>query len=438
MIKVIYKTIVGTAAGKNNLNEATGGTIFDYMMQGTMLAPYAFKVRSSIPVTVYQFNPYGKATGFTADASLMLPVNTLGKNYYHIGFYGSSGSSTSAGGVTIVATEYGETKVTVSTKLSTSSGTDKTNNSTISSMKSGDTLVYTLKQFDALSLQQGSSGETSGLYIESDKKIGVFSGHACLAIDSACDHVEEMMFPIQSWGKEYDAIHTSPFTGYDNWYYILAQSDNTEVTINGKNNSSSTTDTIALTAYSGGSTSNQSFARITTSNNFTGKVTLNAGQYTEIQTKLNFDIRADKPILVGQFMDNILDQSVTGNGDPAFILNVPREQYRNDYSFSVPENYSYDFATIISPKGNNIYYTGKGDDNVEYAHKKVDELPSAVFSGWNEFGTKGYQYGYLKINSGMHALVGDEPFGAIGYGTYGDTSYGYPIGLDLKQINNTN
>ena len=61
-----------------------------------------------------------------------------------------------------------------------------------------------------------------------------------------------------------------------------------------------------------------------------------------------------------------------------------------------------------------------------------------MFSGWNEFGTKGYQYGYLKINAGMHSLKGDNPFGAIGYGTYGDTSYGYPIGLNLIEINNTN
>ena len=197
---VVTKLIVGDSKGNVSDNTAvsnSGQTIYDYMLKNTMIAPYAFKLRSSLPVVVYQFNPFGKANGCTADASLMLPVNTLGKDYFHIGFYGSS-SSDAGGNVSVVATENGETNVWVTTKLSTVSGSDLTNSTSIAAMSANERRKYTLKQFDVLNLQQGSSGETTGLYINSDKKIGVFSGHACLNINSYCDHVEEMMFPTSS------------------------------------------------------------------------------------------------------------------------------------------------------------------------------------------------------------------------------------------------
>jgi hypothetical protein len=210
------------------------------------------------------------------------------------------------------------------------------------------------------------------------------------------------------------------------------------VTIRGINEGSDKKDTISLNAYNGGGTSNYDFTSITSTNNYEGTVRLNAEQFTKIRTKLSFEIVADKPIIVGQFMDNIVSDSQDGNGDPSFILNVPREQYRSDYSFSIPENYTYDYVTIISPAGNKIKYTGSGYEGVAYDDMLIDSLPSKVFSGWKKFGTHGYVYGYLALDSGVHSLKADHPFGAIGYGTYGATSYGYPIGLNLDRINNTN
>ena len=59
-----------------------------------------------------------------------------------------------------------------------------------------------------------------------------------------------------------------------------------------------------------------------------------------------------------------------------------------------------------------------------------------------DVGNEGYVYGFLDIDEGVHHLVGDKKFGALGYGfgnaTDGtdDTSYAYPIGLNLDVINN--
>ena len=441
---VVYKTIVGTPTGKDASNpQKAGTTIYNYMMNESMLAPRSFKVRSSHPITVYQFNPYGKSNGYTADASLLLPVNTLGDDYINIAYYNKHTSAQNAAVITIIATEPGTTKVKVTPTLHIKAGTDGA--SGLSGNKAFDALTgkvekeFSLEQFDALSLQTDQLGELTGSKISSDRKISVFGGSACLSIRSACDHVEEQLFPTQSWGKNYNVIRASELGTELNDYYILAQQDGTEVNISGGTGSGTTVSLVANT----GSTSNATLTAITAAN-FSGSVTLNAGQFTKISTIKNFSVSATKPILVAQFIDD-----VKGIGDPAQILNVPVEQYRKDYSFSIPENYEYDFVTLIAPRNTQIYYTGDGyftssTVQVPCVNKLITTLPTSVFSGWKEFGSKDYVYGYLSLDKGTHYLSGNNAFGAIGYGfgdaksSTDDTSYGYPIGLDLKKINNTN
>ena len=444
--QVVTKMLVGDLTGKTSANNAvsnSGQTIYDYMLMNTMLAPYAFKLRSSLPVVVYQFNPYGKSNGYTADASLLLPANVLGQDYIDLSYY-SSNSTDTANTFTIVAVKPGTTTVDVTPSIATRSGTDKTNASTIAGISANTKKTFSLKQFDVLHLQQEVSGEMTGSKVHADKPIAVFGGAACTVIRSYCDHTEEQLFPTSTWGKNYYAIRA----GYNHAqnkilgtelddYYILAQQDGTVVTITG-NQGTSTTDTITLPAYSGGS-GQKALVNITTNNNFKGTVTLNAGQFTKISTIKNFHVSATKPILVGQFIDD-----VATIGDPGYTLNVPVEQYRTDYSFSIPNNYEYDFVTLVAPKNTKIYYSGAGYKGTRYENTLIDTLPTKVFSGWMTVGNDNYVYGYLDIDSGTHHLQGDKKFGALGYGfgdansTTDDTSYAYPIGLNLDKINNTN
>ncbi len=445
---VVYKTIVGTPSGSNTSNpQKPGTTIYDYMMYQSMQAPRAFKVRSSVPIVVYQFNPYGKSQGYTADASLLLPANTLGNDYINLAYYGSSGAS-SAPVISIIATEPGETVVTVTPTLSTYQGTDGANgqsgNKAFDSISANTTKSITINQFDILSLMTSSGGEFTGSHIEANKKVSVFGGAACTDIRSACDHTEEQLFPTNTWGTNYYAIRagynlsSNSLLGTEpDDYYIVAQQDDTQVTIFG-DQGTNTTDTITLNAYTGG-TSTASLTQIKTNNSFRGTVKLNAGQFTKITTNKNFEISATKPILVGQFIDD-----VNSIGDPGYMLNVPIEQYRQDYSFSIPQNYEYDFVTLVAPQNTKIYYTGAGYKGTSYNNKLIDTLPSTVFSGWKPIGSKGYVYGYLDLDEGTHSLVSDQKFGATGYGfgdansSTDDTSYAYPIGLNLDRINNTN
>src|SRR5690606_3727268 len=56
----------------------------DYNSPGTCLSSRAFRITSSSPIVVYQFNVFENA--YSNDASLLLPTNALGKQYRVIGW----------------------------------------------------------------------------------------------------------------------------------------------------------------------------------------------------------------------------------------------------------------------------------------------------------------------------------------------------------------
>lgn len=418
---VVHKTIVGdpdasvskqTSANVNKDNT----TIFDYMLQNTVIRPTAFKLRSTEPVVVYQFNPYGKAAGNSSDASLMIPRNALSTKYMTMGFT-STPNRVSGDTISVVAVSPGVTTVRIKVKADMLAGKDERDDSEIKALKAGEEGVFKLEQFDALSLEQSGAGDSSGTTVTADKKIEVFGGAACAYIPSSkyggCDHMEEQLLPLETWGMRYAAVRTKPQKDEPNFYYILAQSDDT---------------TVRLTGPSADAQASGSFK-------------LDAGEFKKIETKSCFDVIADKPIYVGQFLVSITYSGASA-ADPSFISMVPVEQYRKSYSFSVPSGYTADYVTIVTPKGNVIRYTGDGHisnkTQIPYENMRLEDLPTSVFSGFKEFGTEGYVYGYLDLDGGIHHLEGEMAFGLTGYGFYGYTSYGYPIGLELVRINETN
>ena len=410
---VAYRTIVGDANGSQTNKQKSGTTIYDYMLRNTVQAPLAFKVRSTIPVVAYQFNPYGKANGYSSDASLMLPQTALGQEYLTMGFTSLSGDNADV--ITAVATEPGVTNVTVTVKAATRAGTNKSNGGSIAAMGAGSTRTFQLNQFDALSLQQSGTTESTGSYFKADKKIEVFGGAACSNIPigyGACDHTEEMILPLKAWGTNYAATRTRPQKDEINVYYILAQQDGTQVKLVGPSGDSNTNKTINL----------------------------NARAFARVDSKNSFDITANRPIYVGQFLVG-LGYSNAAYGDPSFISLVPREQYRTDYTFSIPAGYSADYVTVIAPTNAVIKYSGAGrNGKAVTTPTEISTLGNGIFGGWTSFGNQGYRFAWLDLDGGTHNLesANGVAFGVVGYGFYGYTSYGYAIGMDLKKINNTN
>jgi hypothetical protein len=402
------------------------------MSKASGILPNAYKIRADIPITAYQFSPLGNPDAHSNDASLLLPANVLGSDYIGmtwISEYGSNGSTNDHRSyIAVIATEPGNTAVTVTTTSDITAtetasikvtSTQSVNTTKISALAKGATFTYTLPQYSVLTLMApvgknvtlpNAPYNQTGTRIHADKNIAVFgasrSTYVPTQTETSCcrDHIEEQLFPTQAWGKSYFAARAYSTGKAGDFWLITAKEDNTTVIL---------PDDL---------TDIQTINKVASSKKIGGRITLNAGEtFPAFETRSNFEIHADKPISVGQFLPS---QGYNGLsiGDPSFILTVPYEQYRSDYDFMVPTKFDVNYITIITPKDGQIEYDGK-------------LLKSSDYISFTQLGTTDFYVAYYKVQPGVHHIVSDKPFGLYSYGYYNMSSYGYPIGLDLKILN---
>jgi hypothetical protein len=155
----------------------------------------------------------------------------------------------------------------------------------------------------------GNAYDPTGVMITSTAPGAVWGGHNCTFVPYnswACDHLEEQMFPLETWGKRFLVGLTrqiSPGNTETNVIRILASENNTLISF----------DPPSVAA----------------------PVTLNMGEFYEFLPPPNthFEVTSTEAILIGKFT---VGQDYAGNptGDPAFGLVVPTEQYRSEYNFT--------------------------------------------------------------------------------------------------------
>jgi len=147
-------------------------------------------------------------------------------------------------------------------------------------------------------------------------------------------------------------------------------------------------------------------------------------------------------------------------GDPAFILGVPVEQFREDYVFLCPDKYEYDFANIVVPVGAAVVLDDEPlprEDFEPIADGDFAVLRLAVDDGIHTVRSVAPREGECTSTNDCEAELGDGwkcirpptaeegdvgecegPRPKIGVTVYGYdqyVSYGYPGGLNLKRIN---
>jgi hypothetical protein len=154
---------------------------------------------------------------------------------------------------------------------------------------------------------------------------------------------------------------------------------------------------------------------------------LNRGEWFELESTAHFEITANKPVMVGQFLaaEDAPEPNVNGTkqpgdagiGDPAFILAVPVEQYRSEYVVLAPDKYELDYINITAPKGAVVRLDGV-------------EIPDGQF----ETVSSSYRVARLPLADGEHTVTSDQKVGVIVYGYDKYVSYGYPGGLDLRDL----
>lgn len=402
-------------------------------IDGTGITPRAYRVRSSIPIIAYQFNPLDNEEVFSNDASLLLPSHVLGDEYYVM--TREQSFARLRGFLTVIAVGEDPVTVDVTVTAQTQPGPG------IPALMPGDVFQAVLRPYDVLNIQSGAPGaDLTGSYIKASGDVVVFGGseaanvpntNTCIDIDpttgegwcraslldpeipdtpcrdnydcnsaglnTCCaDHLEQQLFPTKTWGKRYVASKSYDRGEENDYWRILALEDGTKI------------ETVPPQEPI---------------------PDLDAGQWYEFGSREHFEIISDKPILVGQFLASEhapnpnwrarLEPGDAGTGDPAFILAVPESQYREDFVFLAPDKYEYDFVSIIAPTGAQVFF----DD------LPVDDLI------WEPVGLgEEWKVARFPIGDGVHFIRADLPLSVIVYGYDQYVSYGYPGGLNLDVV----
>jgi hypothetical protein len=412
-------------------------------VDGTVLAPLAYRVSSSIPITAYQFNPLQNEGVFSNDASLLLPSNVLGK--YHFIMTREQSFDDLRGFLTVVAVNQGTTQVSVEVTAPTLFGYVSSSGQAIPSMVPGEIRKFDLEQFDVLNIETDAIGaDLTGSKILSNRAVAVFGGSEAanapntnhcsppqegqprglcewdaqtpcddnwdctLAGFNTCcaDHLEKQLFPVKSWGKRYLVSRSFPRNQEKDSFRIIAAEDRTLVT----------TLPVQLNIP-----------------------LLNRGEWVDFESGMNFEVIADKPVMVGQFLQaqhapgpnvNGPEPGDAGIGDPTFILLVPTEQFRKDYVFLAPDKYKLDYITVIAAADAKVYLDCAEIDPLLIV-EKCDPVPEDDFQ-W--FASQEFKTFKKAISDGVHSLYSDQPAGVYVYGYDQYVSYGYPAGLDIRDL----
>jgi hypothetical protein len=222
----------------------------------------------------------------------------------------------------------------------------------------------------------------------------VFAGDNCTDVSGggnrlgACDHLEEQLFPEDTWGNEVVVTQLQDRTPTERYMVrILSASDGNQLTF------TPTTDVHPAAV-------------------------LARGEALEFESGVDFTVRGTGPILVAQFMEGQRTTPDEEVGDPAMVLEVPERQYRRDYSFVIPATYTSNYVQI----------TAHADATILLDRNPLTSTRSQITgSPWTVL--------RQRITPGSHTLVTTDPAGVglkvVGVALY--TSYMYPGGLDLSR-----
>ena len=402
---------------------------------GSALVPGgAYRLRSNVPVTVYQFNPLqyrragdcamepegmegdGRCFSFTNDASLLLPTHVLTGSYigvsratHYLRVEGREAAS--PGFLAVVGVDEAPVTVEVRSRAFVSASAD----GAVTAMDPGTTQSFTLAAGDVLQLASalptegcpsewvmeaeydvgycdlGDDWDLTGTEIRASGPVALIGGHDCAFVPFdrwACDHLEESIFPVEALGAEVVVANTAPLRGEPNILRVVSAADGNLITLE-----------PALT----------------------GPQRLDRGDHFEVILDQPVRVRGEGPLLAAQFLvgqdyAGIGSSGRQANGDPGLALAIPTEQFRQSYTFLAPSTYDRSHYVVIAPEGAVITLDGV----LIPALEMIEGTSMGQVSD--------------RINGGVHRIEGTAPFGILvyGYGSY--TSYVYPGGLDLRRI----
>lgn len=348
-------------------------------------------VTSTLPITLTALNQ----ADLTSDAALIYPIEAIG-NQYTILAYNSDGYpnpvdntllediSTPSEAV-ILATE-DNTRVDIDAPVSLV-GQASRRFSVI--LQKGESCL--LQAFMSTS---NLSPDITNTTVRATKPIAVFAGHQRSPVNKdlpySRDHLFEQIPPYEHWGNEYFVAPMQvPNISVEDAdiVRIISRYDNTEIIING-----------ALTNV------------------------LSRGGIYEVRAVGPMRIIASAPILVGYLKGTAKTRSTNSDGDPAFMIIPPIEQYQKEYLVNNPRF----IGTKINPEAK-VYLRNFISVIIAERARPTLRLNGRAVTGvtWAPFvsSTLGkscleYVYAHIPVNDGNNHLIASESFGTIvsGYG----------------------
>ena len=372
-------------------------------LEGSGLTRRSFRVRTTSPATVHQFNPLNATAVFSNDASLLLPAHVGGQTYLVLGWpqrgaIPALGSAPFRGFAAVVATQAGETVVTVRATANVAAGPG------VDAIAAGGEAVFTLSQGDVLNLETAGDAfgpDLTGTRITATRRIAVMAGHECanvpLVVGSDgyggvdyCDHLEQQLLPLETWGTEVIFVPRAP--GQPDVWRILSGAPGVTVT----------TDPPQPGAQG---------------------VVLDEGDWVEVVSAEPFRVVGTGSIAVGHYLvgsqyPGFLPEpgcaEGTGIGDPAFTLPAAVSQLRTEHIVLTPAGYARDYL--------NVTHTSDATLTLDGVPLEGEALP---------VGASEWVVTRIAVSPGVHRVVGSSRIAVTAYGYACNVSYAYPGGLEL-------
>ena len=348
---------------------------------GTGISSKSIRIQTDndIPVTVYAFNTYAAL----ADATNLLPVPTLGSDYYHLGRAAVNSNFTD--NYMVVATQ---------------------DNTIV--YENGKDVAHLSKGQVYFRRADNMSQDLSGRHITSNNPIAYFTAHNYHQIDGGGDNIFQQLTSVETWGTKFIV----PVSLREvELIRIVASHNNTKVTQTGA--VLPKTSTPAQQTY-----------------------TLNAGEFVELQISLankGCYIESDKPVQVCSYMVGMnYNNGAVGNGDESLVWIPPVEQSVQTALIApfTSDRLSSHYALIVTPtatKEKTTIKIGAGQTM----------LLSSQGGTWYDNPSSGMSFYNLQLTESSASYLFDNEEGLIvyGYGFGSYISYYYMAASSIRQLN---
>lgn len=420
------------------------------------LTSNAYRVRSSLPIIAYQFNPLDNVGVFSNDASLLLPVTSLSGRYTVAAWPQTIANDTDPrrdfnprrddedlrAFLTIIGSEP-DTRVRVDwgdniVKVVGAPG--------IPEGVPGGSLEVTLGEFDVLNLEtEGFLADLTGSVVDADKPVVVFVGSEASDVPAVsdvgmrrccADHLEEQLLPDATLGQRFVVARMPDRVRWLNQALVGGYQIGTP----GGNEAAP--EYVRVVAVEEGTTVIE-----TSLDPPDARIELTAREAVTLRADRDFRLSASQPVAVIQAVGSQETTGITSplpGGDPALLVVPPQEQLRRDYTFLTPDKYVFDFVSVIAGRDTTVLLDGQplpdscvtqcvqepdADGQLSCGEAVVHRCPlsAPVVVTEPEIDASGGEQ-----NDGVHSVQADAPVAVLVYGFDAFVSYAYAAGLNLE------